>query len=224
MTGRGSIGRVQAVAFALGGILLVLNVVILVSYSFFYESRVKALVETQRELEKQRDEAVRAVAKVQKTADRLSDLRARLDQFYGETLGSRRERLAPLIDDIYSSTKKAGFTPDSMNFSEDEVPGGRRISITFSISGHYADIKRLMGVFETDPIFLVLESVGIGSDEIEPDLLKVNLVVAHYFRDDEGPATGPRPRTRSFPARVKQTTTRTVTRSTAIGSGRKGSQ
>jgi Tfp pilus assembly protein PilO len=201
-------GRGRTLLFALLGVLLLGNLLILISYNVFYESRLAALVNTRRELEKRLETARTSLEKVQNTAERLRAQRDRLDTFYVETLGSRKERLALLIDDVYASTKKAGFIPDSFAFDEGEAPGARRIGITFAIEGRYVDIKKLLGVFEANPGFLVLEKVGVTTDEAQPDVLKVALTVSHYFRE-EGGAGARRRAPRTSTVRTGKTTIRT---------------
>lgn len=213
-----NLGRGRTLLFVLLGVLLVGNLVILISYNVFYESRLATLVETRRDLEKRLETARTSLEKVQKLAEQLRLQRDRLDTFYVETLGSRKERLALLIEDVYASTKKAGFIPDSFAFDEEEVPGARRIGITFDIQGRYADIKKLLGIFESNPGFLVLEKVGVTTDDAQPDLLKVALTVSHYFREEGGAGSGRRaPRTATV--RTSKTTIRT-----GSSTGRKGPQ
>ncbi|MEO6324275.1 MAG: hypothetical protein ABIQ65_06590 [Thermoanaerobaculia bacterium] len=182
-----TLGRGRTILFVLLGVLLLGNLVILISYSVFYESRLAALLDSRRELENRVATARTALANVQKTAERLESQRERLDTFYVKTLGSRKERLALLIEDVYASTRKAGFIPDSFSFDEEEVPGASRIGINFAIEGRYADIKKLLGIFESNAAFLVLEKVTVATDETQPDTLKVSLTVSHYFREESGP-------------------------------------
>lgn len=184
--GARSVWRSRAAVFVLLGLLLAGNVAILVSHRLFYEERLKTLQETRRELEARRDEAREAAEKVLANEQRLRALREGVERFYSETLGARRDRLAPLIEEVYAITRKAGFSPSGVSYAEDEVPGARRLSLSFAVSGTYAEIKRLLAAFENDPGFLVLETVAVGSDEKTPDLLNVNLTVAHYFRAEEG--------------------------------------
>ena len=210
------LGRGRTFLFVLLGVLLLGNLVILISYNVFYESRLATLVETRRSLEQRLASSRTSLEKVQNTAERLQTQRERLDKFYVEALGSRKERLALLIDDVYASTRKAGFIPAAFAFDEEEVPGARRIGITFEIQGRYADIKKLLGVFEANPGFLVLEKVGVTTDDSQPDLLKVALTVSHYFREEEGMPLARRP-SRGSIIRTGKTTTRTSTSSTRKG-------
>jgi hypothetical protein len=75
----------------------------------------------------------------------------------------------------------------------DDSAGAERLALTFGVQGRYADVKKLLYSFENNPRFLLLENVSVGTDDREPDVLRLNLVVAHYFRPDgSSPRRGPR--------------------------------
>lgn len=185
MTEHRTAWRARAGLFAVLGGLLLVNGAVLVTYDLFFDVRIQALSESRRELEARRDAARAAAAKVKENERRLGKLQEELDGFFSTTLGTRRERLAPLIEDVHAITRKAGFAPDSFQYNEGaEVPGAERIAVAFRVEGRYAEIKRLLAAFESNPRFLILERVEVGSGDAEPDLLKVGLVVAHYFRSE----------------------------------------
>jgi hypothetical protein len=194
-----SLWRNRAALFALLGILLLASGAVLVVYRLFYDARLAALSEMRTTLTKQRDEAKAAFDRAAETERRLDDLKKSLDGFYGETLGSRKERLASLIEKVNEITRKAGFMPSTVSFAENPVPGANRLTLSFRIEGRYADVKRLFYAFETSPKFLVPERVQVALDENAPDVLRVALSVAHYFRA-EGPHATKRP-ARPTPAR-----------------------
>jgi hypothetical protein len=172
------------VLFAGLGLLLVVNAVILVVYHGFYDQRIRSLSETKTALRARRDEARAAANRAAETEKKLVALRDGLESFYTETLGARRERLAPMIEEIYEVTQKAGFLPQTIGYAEESVPGADRFSLTFQIDGRYAEIRRLLYVLETSPKFFVLERVRVAMDENAPDVLRTSLTVSHYFRSE----------------------------------------
>ncbi|MBL8115571.1 MAG: hypothetical protein JNK60_22000 [Acidobacteria bacterium] len=171
----------------LGILLLAIlaNVGVLLSYNAFYDSRVLALMETRDGLLKRRDEARAAAEKVVSAEKRLVALRDGLASFHDDLLGLRRERLAPLIEDVYTITKKAGVRPDTVSYGEDGQEGGiQRLGLTFSVNASYPVVKGVLAAFEKNPQFLILDGVSVTANEEQPDLLNVNLSVIHYFRDE----------------------------------------
>jgi hypothetical protein len=188
----GSLWRSRAALFVLLGVLLLASGAVLVVYHGFYDARLAALAQSREALTKRRDEAKAAADRAAEAERRLVALRADLDRFYGEVLGTRKERLASLIEDLNAITKKAGFQPPTVSFNEDAAPGGDRLTVGFNIEGRYPDIKRLLYAFETSPKFLFLERVQVTLDENAPDVLRVALAVSHYFHG-EGPRPSRRP-------------------------------
>lgn len=176
--------RARAGLFLVLGALLLVNAAVLVTYRIFYDVRFHALSQTRDELTRRRDEAKAAAQKALETEKRLVALQRDLDVFHREVLGDRKEKLAQVIEGIYAITGKAGFSPATIAYAEDAVPGAQRLALTFGIQGRYKDVKKLLHAFEADPGFLVLEQVGVGTEEADPDMLKINLTVAHYFRSD----------------------------------------
>jgi Tfp pilus assembly protein PilO len=187
-----SLWRSRAALFAALGVLLLATAAVLVVYHGFYDARLAALEETRSDLTRQREAAQAAADRSAETERRLAELKASLDAFYGGVLGTRKERLASLIEDVDAITREAGFMPSTVAYSEDAVPGAARLTVSFRIEGRYADVKKLLYEFEASPKFLVPERVQVSLDENAPDILRVALSVAHYFRG-EGPRAPKRP-------------------------------
>jgi Tfp pilus assembly protein PilO len=174
--------------FAVLGLLLVAATAVLVGYHAFYDERFKALERTRAELAAKRDEAAEASRRVVKTEERLRALQRDLEEFNRVVLGGRKERLAAVIEDVYQLTEKAGTVPGQISYAFDEVGTATRLALQFHVQGRYADIKKLLFSFESNPRFLLLESVALGTDDLQPDVLRLNLTVAHYFRPDDSAA------------------------------------
>ncbi len=179
-----SLWRSRAALFIALGVLLLANVAVLVVYRVFYDVRLAALEETRHSLAERRDQARAAVEGAREAERRLVELKKGLDAFYGDVLGTRKKRLASLLEDVDGITRKAGFSPPTITYAEDAVPGAERMTISFQVEGRYADIKKLLYAFETSPGFLVPERVQVALDENAPDVLRVSLAISHYFRTD----------------------------------------
>jgi len=180
--------RARLPLFAVLAVLLVAAMAILIGYHAFYDERFKALEKTRAELAAKRDEAAEATRRVVKTEERLRALQRDLENFNRDVLGGRKERLAAVIEDVYQLTEKAGTVPGQISYSFDEVGAATRLALTFNVQGRYADIKKLLFSFESNPRFLLLENVALTTDDTQPDVLRLNLKVAHYFRPDDSAA------------------------------------
>jgi Tfp pilus assembly protein PilO len=179
-----SVWKSRLPLFAVLGALLAVNVVLLVSYNLFYDDRFRVLVQEEKDLSSRYDESRKALRKVEESQQRLAKVQATLEEFFSDTLGSRQERLAPLIEEIYRITRKAKLRPKNIAYSEADSSGAEEIRLAFSVEGTYADVKGLLAEFEASPSFLVVDGVSVGLNEDQPDLLRVGLSITHYFRPD----------------------------------------
>lgn len=174
---RASAWRTRAPLIAGLAVVLVAGIAILVTYHGFYDARVRALEATRAELAARRDEAAVAAANVKATEQRLRNVQKELEAFNKDVLGTRKERLAALIEDVYALTQKAGLVPGQIGYALGDAAGAARLALTFSVAGRYADVKRLIFSFENNPRFLLLENVAVSTDDREPDVLRLSLVV-----------------------------------------------
>lgn len=195
---RASAWRVRAPLIAALSVVLLAGAAVLVAYHGFYDARFRALEATRAELETRRDEALAAAERLKATEARLQTVQKDLESFNKDVLGTRKERLAALIEDVYALTQKAGLVPGQIGYALDETAGVDRLALTFGVQGRYADVKKLLFSFENNPRFLLLESVAVATDDREPDVLRLSLVVAHYFRPE---TPGPRRVSRAGAAR-----------------------
>jgi len=195
---RASAWRVRAPLIAALSVVLLAGIAVLVTYHGFYDARFLALEATRAELAARRDEALAAAEAVKATELRLRSVQKDLESFNKDVLGTRKERLAALIEDVYALTQKAALVPGQIAYSLGEAAGVDRLALTFAVQGRYADVKKLLFSFENNPRFLLLESVAVATDDAAPDVLRLNLVVAHYFRPE---APGARRVTRAGAAR-----------------------
>jgi Tfp pilus assembly protein PilO len=195
---RASAWRTRAPLIAGLALVLVAGIAVLVTYHGFYDARVHALETTRAELAARRDEAAIAAANVKATEQRLRNVQKELEAFNKDVLGTRKERLAALIEDVYALTQKSGLVPGQISYALSDSAGAARLALTFSVQGRYADVKKLLYSFENNPRFLLLENVAVSTDDREPDVLRLSLVVAHYFRPE---GASPRRGARAVPAR-----------------------
>jgi len=184
---------VKAPLIAVLAVVLALGISVLVTYHGFYDARVRALETTRAELAARRDEAAAATEKVKASEQRLRAVQRDLESFNRDVLGTRKERLAAIIEDVYSLTQKAGLVPGQISYTTDDAQGVERLGLVFNVQGRYADLKKLLFSFENNPRFLLVETIGVSTDDKDPDSLRLNIAVAHYFRP-ENPAARRAPR------------------------------
>ena len=141
--------RDRRVLFVILLVAIACNAAVLLSYRTFYDERLRALVSEKASLEKRRDEARRRTEKAEASERRLFETQEALTAFFSETLGKREERIAPLIEEIYATTRAAGLRPDAISYASTDEPGTDSLTMTFAVAGPYGDVKRLLSGLET---------------------------------------------------------------------------
>ncbi len=175
--------RDRKVLFVLLLVALACNAAVLVSYRTFYDDRLRALVSEKASLEQRRDDSRRRAEDAEASERRLFETQEALTSFFSETLGKREERLAPLIEEIYATTRSAGLRPDAISYTSIDEPGTDSLTMTFSVAGPYGDVKRLLSGLERSKRFLVVEQVGLsGGAEADPNVVRIAITVTNYFR------------------------------------------
>lgn len=175
--------RDRKVLFAVLLSVLAANVAVLVSYRTFYDERLRALVSEEGALEHRRDAARTRAAAAEASERKLFETQEALTTFFSETLGRREERIAPLIEEIYSMTREAGLRPDSISYGSVDEPGTDALTMSFSVSGPYANVKRLLSALERSKRFLVVEQLSLaGGSADDPDVVNVAFTLTNYFR------------------------------------------
>jgi Tfp pilus assembly protein PilO len=163
--------------------LLAGNTAVLLSYRTFYDVRLRALVSEQAALESRRDQTRRSEEEAAISERKLFDTQESLTAFFSETLGKREERIAPLIEEVYRTTREAGLRPDAISYTSVDEPGTDSLTMTFSVAGPYADVKRLLAGLERSKRFLVVEQLSLaGGSDNDPDLVTISVTVTNYFR------------------------------------------
>jgi len=175
--------RDRKVLFVLLLVAIACNAAVLLSYRTYYDERLSALISEKADLEKRRDESRRRTEKAEASERTLFETQEALTAFFSETLGKREERIAPLIEEIYATTRAAGLRPDAISYASTDEPGTDSLTMTFGVEGPYGDVKRLLSGLERSKRFLVVEQVGLsGGSETDPDLVRITITVTNYFR------------------------------------------
>jgi len=116
----------------------------------------------------------------------LTSLQSDLGSLRRVQLGSMRERLVSFLVDVAKRTHAAGLVPERISYaaSADAKSGMVHFLATFNLSGTYEQIRRCVNLLEGSPQFVVVERLGLRSDEGATSLaIEVQLAVGTYFVD-----------------------------------------
>jgi len=162
----------------------------------------------ERALEARRPQLAREVESAQADASRLSGQRERLSQvssaiteFYAKRVGSRRETLAPLVEELHRVLRRVGVNPSQISYSFAAVPDLplTEMRINFSFRNDYAKFKQLLAAIESDRRWIVVRDVSLARDQDFPGNVQVHIQLSTYFAGE--PAARPRATTAGSPRR-----------------------
>jgi Tfp pilus assembly protein PilO len=183
MSTRQSVWRRRAGLLALATLLAAGNL----AYFLWYRSTTQ---DRERSLEARRVQLAGEVEAVQAEAARLSAQRERLSQvssaiteFYARRVGSRRESLAPLVEEIHTVLRRVGVNPAQISYSIQAVSDLplTEMGIGFTFRNDYAKFKQLLAAFETDRRWIVVRDVSLSRDADFPGGVQVRVQLSTYF-------------------------------------------
>jgi hypothetical protein len=143
-------------------------------------------------LEARRDDLRRGVeageveaARVLAQKERLGGVSAAMEEFYDRRIGTERESLAPIVDEIHAILKETGVAAPQIAYTTIALPKLplAQMRITFTVRCDYARFKQLLRAFETSKKWIVVKDVAIGRDSEKPGTVQVQLGLVTYFSE-----------------------------------------
>lgn len=108
------------------------------------------------------------------------------DLLYGQVFRGLDDRLTNILREVGLATRSASLLPGSYKYEaeEDQKTGYVRFSIQFSVTGEYAQIRKLIAAVQSSPEFLVVEQIAFTGDEAAATQeLTVAVRVATYLSE-----------------------------------------
>jgi Tfp pilus assembly protein PilO len=178
---------------AAAGLFAAANLAFFLTYRSTFQERRGALEARREELKRSVHEQETEARRLETQRERLNGVSTAIDEFYGKRIGSQRETLAAIVDDLHAALKEAGVTTGQISYTTaavEKLPL-TQMRIGFSIRCDYDRFKRLLELFETGPRWLVVRGVGISRDNEVPGSVQVQLELVTYFSERPGPAEPP---------------------------------
>ncbi len=106
-----------------------------------------------------------------------------IESFRGKTFYEESAIYQSLRRDLQQIFARAGMdVPDiAYRYADLEKVPIKKVAITFSYSGSYADLKRFLGLVERFPKFLAVEKIDFQKTETDNGLLTLRLTLAAYY-------------------------------------------
>ena len=109
----------------------------------------------------------RLLAQVEGERATVASVNETFDLLYGQVFRSLDDRLTSILREVGLATRSAGLLPGANKYdAEDEQKTGYvRFSIQFSVTGEYAQMRKLIAAIQSSPEFLVVEGIAFSGDE-----------------------------------------------------------
>jgi DNA repair exonuclease SbcCD ATPase subunit len=125
--------------------------------------------------------------------DQILENQERIRVLYEERLSTHSQRLTQSIAELRQLARQAGLVPDRVSYPEQSLGdfGLIQKSFVFSVSGSYAELRRLINTLELTESFLTLEEIRLGGGS-EGEELRISLRLSTLFTNetDETGAVG----------------------------------
>ena len=199
MTGSREMWRRHAVLLAVTLIVLVANV----GFFFWYRATMRERraglearrASLEREVQSREQEAARLVSQ----RERLFNVSSAIQEFYGSRVGTARDTLALMVEEIHSLLRKASVSPGQIGYATRPVADLplTEMVVSFGFRSDYPRFKQLLSMIETNRRWIVIRDIGLARDPEAPGAVQVRMTLATYFTAPEAGST-PAPRV-SFP-------------------------
>jgi Tfp pilus assembly protein PilO len=187
---RESIWRQRAGLLFVAGIFFAANLTFLLGSRSITSARRQALEERRTALSRDVASREAEAARLGGQRDRLAQVSSVIDEFYGRRVGSRRETLAPIVEEVHAVMQKIGVAPVTISYSMaplKTLPLSQML-IGFHFDSDYAHFKQLLAAFEANRRWIVVRDVSLNRKTDVPGEVQVGLVLATYFSDESVPA------------------------------------
>ncbi len=186
----------HAVLLTVTAIVLVANVGFLFWYRATMRDRRADLdarrASLQREVESREQDAARLVSQ----RERLFNVSSAIQEFYGNRVGTARDTLALMVEEIHSLLRKAGVSPGQIGYATRPVADLplTEMDVSFGFRADYPRFKQLLSMIETDRRWIVVRDIGLARDPEAPGAVQVHMALATYFSTPEVAGAAPVPR------------------------------
>jgi hypothetical protein len=187
--GRENAWRRRAGLLVVAALFLVANLAFLLGSRSIRAARRQALEDRRATLTSQVAAREAEAKKLIGARDRLAQVSSAIGEFYGRRVGTRRQTLAPVVEEVHAVMRKAGVAPSSISYSTAPLKSLAlsQMLIGFSFQSDYARFKRLLAAFEANPRWIVVREVSLSRDSETVGEVQVRLVLGTYFSNEERP-------------------------------------
>jgi SMC interacting uncharacterized protein involved in chromosome segregation len=201
---RGDIWRQRAWIWVPALVFFLANATAFSVYKLGYAGQVEQLDNEIHDQEQTIQKLGAAARQLNTMIDRVRTNKEQVKQLYTERLSTRSRRLTGITREVKELATKAGMTPRSLSYPEEQIQDYNLIkhSFVFTVEGTYPELRKLVHLLETSRSFISIEEVTMASNSEGPEL-KIDLALSTLFAmtaEDGAAAVPATPTTTPAPA------------------------
>jgi uncharacterized protein YdaU (DUF1376 family) len=192
------IWREKRVLLLILGLLLLGNVVFFLTYRVQYQSRLDEMTDRLEQAKGQLDKTKRARAQAELSLQGYRKVERDVQLVYDETWSTQPKRLTALIAEVKRLAVASNAVPKTLSFARQEAEdksstrrsksvGAREMSIGFSVTATYEQVRRMINLLELSNQFVIIDQIALAQGE--GNLLTLNLRIKTLFRDETAAAS-----------------------------------
>lgn len=174
------------------GLLLAANTVFFFTYRLRYQNRLDDLDARLEAAETKLEQARAQRARAEASLSGYRQVERDVVEVFDEHWSTEPRRFTALVTEVKRLAVASSLVPSAISFSRGEmqrVSTGRRretlganeVMISFSVNGSYAQVRRLINLFELSQQFVIINSISLAATE--GNSLTLNLQLKTLFRE-----------------------------------------
>jgi Tfp pilus assembly protein PilO len=198
------IWREKRILLLVLGLLLLGNVVFFLTYRVQYQSRLDEMDQRLEQAKGQFEKSKRQRAEAELGLQAYGKVERDVQQVVDETWSTQARRLTAMIAEVKRLAVASNAVPRTLTFGRSEaeekstgparraarMAGVREVSIAFSVSATYDQVRRMINLFELSNQFVIIDQISLAA--ADANLLTLNLRLKTVFREDTVPPAGKR--------------------------------
>lgn len=179
----------RATLLTVSGLLFAANLGFFLWYRSTTRQRQEALENRRAALQRDVEAAEAEAARLAQQREHLSQVSEALDDFYAHRIGSSRETLAPMVDEVHAVLRRVGISPAQITYTSGDLKDLplTELRISFVFRNDYGRFKQLIAAFESDKRWIAVREVGLSRAQEEPGAVQVRMQLSTYFLGEEKP-------------------------------------
>lgn len=163
-------------------LLLAINLLLLTVYQTSFAKRRESLENISERASARMASLKKYRGDLQSFVSKFENQKLAIESIYSQHFATEAERFTSLLREVRQLARQAGLAPDSFSYPKEDLDneGLVRRNVTFSVSGNYEQVRRLINFLELSDQFVTLEEIELSGDSGN-DRLDIRLSLSSLF-------------------------------------------